>query len=262
MQPSIMKEDRFSFWESFWFFSIVAIQFGVAKHPISLSGKILMYAWAWFTLILVASYTANLVTIFSADKPQVPLKSIQDIPNSNYQVAAIDSSEKYLGNLGNKVLDTLIKDGRIDFTVKEDQPKNLRLKHINEKLQSNYIWIDADTEFYWLMENIPNLYLLKGYFKYTAFGLAIRKDWKWADPVKKEFIKFGKNGFFSEVIQKYEEDKSEKKDVTTSLGANECARLFVLMSIIAILSSLLVIVHILCRSQTQVQQLDAVSPQS
>ena len=130
MQPSIMKEDRFSFWESFWFFSIVAIQFGVAKHPISLSGKILMYAWAWFTLILVASYTANLVTIFSADKPQVPLKSIQDIPNSNYQVAAIDSSEKYLGNLGNKVLDTLIKDGRIDFTVKEDQPKNLRLKHI------------------------------------------------------------------------------------------------------------------------------------
>ena len=39
------KEERFSLGQSVWYFSIVSIQFGADKHPKSISGKLLLFAW-------------------------------------------------------------------------------------------------------------------------------------------------------------------------------------------------------------------------
>ena len=67
IRDSILKEEHFSFPQSFWYFSIVAIQFGVDKHPKSLSGKLLTFSWGFFTLIVIATYTANLSAFFSKE---------------------------------------------------------------------------------------------------------------------------------------------------------------------------------------------------
>ena len=53
-------EEEFTFLQGLWYFSGISLQFGSDKQPKSVSGKTLQAFWSFFTLILVATYTANL----------------------------------------------------------------------------------------------------------------------------------------------------------------------------------------------------------
>ena len=70
------EEENFSFLESVWYFSLVGIQMGMDQHPKSPSGRILIFAWSAFTLIIVATYTANLAAFFTMEAYHRPLRSI------------------------------------------------------------------------------------------------------------------------------------------------------------------------------------------
>ena len=69
-------EQRFSFWDSVWYFSIVGFSLGVDGHPQSASGKTLTFAWSFFTLITVSTYTANLAAFFTKENNDRPLETI------------------------------------------------------------------------------------------------------------------------------------------------------------------------------------------
>ena len=62
---SRFKEDSFSLSESVWYFSMMALHFGLDRNVTSISGKILQIYWSFFTIIVVAIYTANLAAFFS-----------------------------------------------------------------------------------------------------------------------------------------------------------------------------------------------------
>ena len=62
---SRFKEDSFSLSEPVWYFSMMALHFGLDRNVTSISGKILQIYWSFFTIIVVAIYTANLAAFFS-----------------------------------------------------------------------------------------------------------------------------------------------------------------------------------------------------
>ena len=106
-------EDHFSLRECFWYFSLVSIQLGVEKHPKSFSGKILVLAWSFFTLISVTAYTANL-TAFYTDKSMIkPLRTIEDIPAHNYNLTTFNVYQKFTSH--NMIMKRHLKENRINF---------------------------------------------------------------------------------------------------------------------------------------------------
>ena len=65
------NEEPFSLLQSCWFFSLISIQLGAERPPISKSGKILMISWSCFTVIVLETYTANLAAYFTNPTPGI-----------------------------------------------------------------------------------------------------------------------------------------------------------------------------------------------
>ena len=112
---SFQDEHDFSLRESFWYFSLVSIQLGVDKHPKSFSGKILVLAWSFFTLICIAAYTANL-TAFYTDKSMIkPLKTIEHIPTYNHNVTTLHGYRAFLSQ--NNVMKRHFDENRVQYVA-------------------------------------------------------------------------------------------------------------------------------------------------
>ena len=87
-EESSSAEKEFTLRQALQYFSIGSLQFGPDVQLRSTGGKILQNFWSFFTLIFVATYTANLAAIFSQEAYSRPLSSIEDIPHSNYTIFA------------------------------------------------------------------------------------------------------------------------------------------------------------------------------
>ena len=241
-KTSRMKEIGFSFFQSFWFFSLVAVQFGVSKQPKSLPGKILTLAWSFFTLVMIASYTANLAANFAKDVPIRPLKSIRDIPISRYEIAIRDGYLEYLRSSNNGILNSLLERKKVDFSAKiasTDDPRFF--EQIKEKIAKGFIWVDNDNVIEWLIKEIPRLYKLEGSFRFEFYSLAMRPEWPMVSAVNDQFEKFAQNGFFFEIHQKYETKKIEQEGSDLSIKVDEYMELFVVMIVISLVAFLMVL---------------------
>ena len=111
----VHEEEEFSLRQSLWYFTFVPLQFGTDKHPKSLSGNILQSSWAFFTIITIAAYTANLAAFFSARAIHRPLESVDEILKSDHNVFSSMLDKNGIQGLGNDILSQLMEKNRTDF---------------------------------------------------------------------------------------------------------------------------------------------------
>ena len=208
------KED-FTFWESLCYFSLGSVQMGVDKHPVSTGGKVLKQWWSFFCLIFVATYTANLAAIFSENSLSKPLKSIDEIIHSDYNVSGFDIYEEDIKSLDNCILNKLIKRGRVQF---------INITHCGwrkgpmERLMAGDVWVDFDANIEWLKGHIPEkhrLYTLDGYFSYVSYGFAMRNGWRHQSKVRELLERFSRSGVIDQIVRKYKRDWSAINETKT-----------------------------------------------
>ncbi|KAL9962101.1 hypothetical protein ACROYT_G031173 [Oculina patagonica] len=84
--------EEFSFFNSVWFALASMLQQGADNTPRSLSGRILAGCYWFCVLILVSTYTANLAAFLTVKNAQNPIHNLEDIVDSPYQVAVLESS--------------------------------------------------------------------------------------------------------------------------------------------------------------------------
>ncbi|XP_078384338.1 glutamate receptor ionotropic, kainate 2-like isoform X1 [Oculina patagonica] len=87
--------EEFTFFNSVWFALASMLQQGADNTPRSLSARILTGSYWFCILILVSTYTANLAAFLTVKKAQHSIRSLEDILDSSYQVAVIESSSQY-----------------------------------------------------------------------------------------------------------------------------------------------------------------------
>ena len=111
-------------------------------------------------------------------------------------------------------------------------------KVVESHLQKDRAWIGYSENLETLQRKIPNLYILDGYFTFYASGFAVRKDWPYAEAVRKKFIEYSKNGYLYHVQQPYKKSSSQKsvRDSSLSLGIGEFSELLVIVSCVGFLS--------------------------
>ncbi|XP_062608529.1 glutamate receptor ionotropic, kainate 3-like [Saccostrea cucullata] len=73
------KREKVTFKECVWYTFGTLLEGGTDGTPSTTSGRILIYTWCFFVLILVASYTANWAAFLTVKKIKAPVKSIYDL---------------------------------------------------------------------------------------------------------------------------------------------------------------------------------------
>ena len=195
-------------------------------------------------VIMVATYTANLAAFFTVVAETRPVRSIEDIHESRFNAAAITALATYFQGLDNERLNQLMSAKRIAFEmVRNDSDEEYTLKHIREKLESDHIWIASSPVMKWLKQRIPDLYTLDGYFTFSAYGFALRKDWQHSERIIDQFVRFGETGFFYKIARKYEKDiqGGRKKGGNRPIGIDGFFEFFTFLFVIAAFSSCLAI---------------------
>ncbi len=76
-------ETAFSLSNSIWFSVATLVQAGTDVSPKAVSTRIVGVVWWFFTLIIISSYTANLVSSLTVENIVLPIKSAEDLPKQN-----------------------------------------------------------------------------------------------------------------------------------------------------------------------------------
>lgn len=76
-------ETTFSLSNSIWFSVATLVQAGTDVSPKAVSTRLVGVVWWFFTLIIISSYTANLVSSLTVENIVLPIKSVEDLPNQN-----------------------------------------------------------------------------------------------------------------------------------------------------------------------------------
>ena len=90
LRKSESREREYSFPKSFWHFWSLHLSIGDDPQPTSLSGRILSSYWGLLNVIIMALYTANLVTMVNnqnADRPLSHVNQLEDhlLKDSNFK---------------------------------------------------------------------------------------------------------------------------------------------------------------------------------
>ena len=73
------KQENVTFKNCVWYTFGTLLEGGTDGVPTTTSGRILLYTWCFFALILIASYTANWAAFLTVKKFKAPVKSIYDL---------------------------------------------------------------------------------------------------------------------------------------------------------------------------------------
>ena len=205
--------------------------------------------WSFFTLIFVATYTANLAAFFSEKAFRRPLSSIDEILDSPYNLSVHDYLKSGLLSLGNDVIDQMAAKRRITFLDSHNFDHKAMMKNAKEELAANKVWIDYDTRNDWLRANIDDVYSLDGYFSHVPYSFAMNKDWKLAWRVKEQFVKYGRSGLIDKIKRKYaNSDTDIGKGVNSrSIGMTGFFDVMVIMYGGGVVSLSIAIANYLCR---------------
>ena len=209
--PTRPRED-FTFWQSLSYFSVASLQLGPDKQPVSIGGKFLRQWWSFFCLIFVATYTANLAAIFSETSPSKPIKSIDNIIDSDFNISAFKTYESDFVEANNKILNELMRNNRIQFINMTEKGWSSAIK---KALQSGHIWLDYDAHMEWFkkMNEDLTMYTLDGYFSVFSYGFAMRRNWTHLVQVRKLIRKFSGEGVIDQIKRKYQVSRDEKKGI-------------------------------------------------
>uniref|UniRef100_A0A914V469 Glutamate receptor 1 n=1 Tax=Plectus sambesii TaxID=2011161 RepID=A0A914V469_9BILA len=93
--------NDFTVYNCLWFTLAAFMQQGTDILPRSLSGRVASSAWWFFTLIMVASYTANLAAFLTLEKMTPPIESVDDLASQHridYGIASGGSTQAFFAD--------------------------------------------------------------------------------------------------------------------------------------------------------------------
>ena len=176
------------------------IQVGAERHPTHKSGKLLMLAWSTFSLIVIATYTANLAAFFTNPESDKPLCSVFDIERSSFNASTFIEFKEILKGLRNPLVRNLMKSDRISFDMSLSENID---GQIVTTLESKKVFIAHESLIESAKKVQPRLYTLDGYFTYATEGFALKKDHRLVRNITSLFMSYEAEGFFQQVKRKY-----------------------------------------------------------
>ncbi|CAF1410580.1 unnamed protein product [Adineta steineri] len=237
-------ENQFTFFNSLWFLIGNIMQQGTDLNPTAISTRMLSCLWAFFTLILVSSYTANLAAFLTVQRMQTPIENAEDLAGQTkiaYGVQRGGSTENFFRESKIPTHERMWNYMSINQAT---VCTNSSTQGINKVLEGNYAFLmESTTSEYNIMRNC-DLTSIGGLLDSKGYGFGVPQNSPYRDILSDTILKLQDEG----VIQKYynkwwkeaanlkcdQEDK--RKDIAAELGFANIGGIFVMLAVGLVLS--------------------------
>ncbi|XP_039967676.1 glutamate receptor ionotropic, kainate 2 isoform X2 [Bactrocera tryoni] len=186
--------NQFTLANSFWFTIGTLMQQGSDINPKSLSTRIVSAIWWFFTLIIIASYTANLAAFLTVERMITPIENAEDLASQTeisygtlesgstmtfFRDSIIETYKKMWRNMENKK--------SVAFTSTYEEG----IKRVN---QGNFAFLMESTMLDYIVQRDCNLTQIGGLLDTKGYGIATPKGSPWRDKISLSILEFQEKG--------------------------------------------------------------------
>ncbi|EDV20224.1 uncharacterized protein TRIADDRAFT_3218, partial [Trichoplax adhaerens] len=197
-----MLEDRyqtFSFGNTLWYTLGSFLSQGADRTPRSISARLITAIWWLSSVIIIATYTANLTAFLTVSSLQTTFNSLHDLAKSSgmgYGVLANSSIEYFF----------------LNTAVSPYQEMKHNLKNVRSNMEGVQRVLSSTTEHYAYIGDAAVLKYAKsqycnlttvGSFKEDSFGLALPKESLYWKEVSIQILRFREEGFLETLQTKW-----------------------------------------------------------
>ncbi|XP_064608494.1 glutamate receptor ionotropic, kainate 3-like [Liolophura sinensis] len=189
-----------NFRECFWYIWAALLRGGTSGVPNATSSRTLSSAWWFFSLIVVAIYTANLAAFLTLTNVNIPINSAADLASQNiYDYGTVDGSQIEYFFKHTKI--SAYEKMYAHMSVLSPESMVRRVEHGLERVRKEkyaFLW-DSPTLRY-MIQSRCDLLEIGSPFDLKGYGWAVQKDAPYKDALSLGLLRLNDEGY----LQKFE----------------------------------------------------------
>ncbi|XP_041632629.1 glutamate receptor ionotropic, kainate 2 isoform X1 [Drosophila kikkawai] len=229
--------NQFTLSDSFWFTIGTLMQQSPDIYPRAISTRIISSIWGFFSLIIVASYTANLAAFLTTERMINPIENAEDLASQ---------TEISYGTLDSGSTMTFFRDSMIETYKKmwrsmdNKKPSAFTTTYedgIRRVNQGNYAYLMESTMLDYIVQRDCNLTQIGGLLDTKGYGIATPKGSPWRDKISLAILELQEKGEIQMLYDKWWKNTDEtctrkspsKQSKANALGLESIGGVFVVL---------------------------------
>ncbi|XP_034478110.1 glutamate receptor ionotropic, kainate 2 [Drosophila innubila] len=229
--------NQFSLSDSFWFTIGTLMQQGSDIHPRAVSTRIITSIWGFFSLIIVASYTANLAAFLTVERMMNPIENAEDLASQTEISYGTLESGSTMTFFRDSMIETYKKMWRIMDNKKPLAFTTTYEDGIRRVNQGNYAFLMESTMLDYIVQRDCNLTQIGGLLDTKGYGIATPKGSPWRDKISLAILELQEKGDIQMLYDKWWKNTDEtctrksnnKHSKANALGLESIGGVFVVL---------------------------------
>ncbi|XP_060661309.1 glutamate receptor ionotropic, kainate 2 isoform X4 [Drosophila nasuta] len=234
---NITKRNQFSFSDSLWFTIGTLMQQGSDIHPKAVSTRIITSIWGFFSLIIVASYTANLAAFLTVERMMNPIENADDLASQTEISYGTLESGSTMTFFRDSMIETYKKMWRIMDNKRQLAFTTTYEDGIRRVNQGNYAFLMESTMLDYIVQRDCNLTQIGGLLDTKGYGIATPKGSPWRDKISLAILELQEKGDIQMLYDKWwkntdetcKRKSSNKHSKANALGLESIGGVFVVL---------------------------------
>ncbi|XP_032294105.1 glutamate receptor ionotropic, kainate 2 isoform X2 [Drosophila virilis] len=229
--------NQFSISDSFWFTIGTLMQQGSDIYPRAASTRIISSVWGFFSLIIVASYTANLAAFLTVERMINPIENAEDLASQTEISYGTLESGSTMTFFRDSMIETYKKMWRIMDNKKPMAFTSTYEDGIRRVNQGNYAFLMESTMLDYIVQRDCNLTQIGGLLDTKGYGIATPKGSPWRDKISLAILELQEKGDIQMLYDKWWKNTDEtckrisnnKQSKANALGLESIGGVFVVL---------------------------------
>ncbi|XP_030379400.1 glutamate receptor ionotropic, kainate 2 [Scaptodrosophila lebanonensis] len=234
---NITISNQFSISNSFWFTIGTLMQQGSDIHPKAISTRIISGIWWFFSLIIVASYTANLAAFLTVERMITPIENAEDLSSQTEISYGTLESGSTMTFFRDSMIETYKKMWRSMDNKKPSAFTSTYEDGIERVKQGNYAFLMESTMLDYTVQRNCNLTQIGGLLDTKGYGIATPKGSPWRDKISLAILELQEKGDIQMLYDKWWKNTDEtctrksgkKQSKANALGLESIGGVFVVL---------------------------------
>ncbi|XP_070074168.1 glutamate receptor ionotropic, kainate 2 isoform X3 [Drosophila takahashii] len=201
--------NQFSLSDSFWFTIGTLMQQSTDIYPRAISTRIISSIWGFFSLIIVASYTANLAAFLTTERMINPIENAEDLASqTEISYGTLDSGST-MTFFRDSMIETYKKMWRSMDNKKPTAFTSTYEDGIRRVNQGNYAYLMESTMLDYIVQRDCNLTQIGGLLDTKGYGIATPKGSPWRDKISLAILELQEKGDIQMLYDKWWKNTDE-----------------------------------------------------
>ncbi|KAI4902804.1 hypothetical protein NFI96_011179 [Prochilodus magdalenae] len=174
------EDNHFTISHSFWYTIGALTLQGAGPHPKAFSGRVITAIWWMFSLVVLASYFANLSSWLHSDNKQLSIKSFEDLANQNviqYGTLKASSSLAFFKNSNNPTYRRIYENMERQQSYSQSMDEGIRrAQEENYAFIGESVSLDLAVARYCNLIRCPDIIGMRGYSIAAPLGSPMMKN--------------------------------------------------------------------------------------